>query len=192
MTSRRRVLWVGALAPWMVVALVWGAVQLVASPGRSGGGEPDPARAVGAVTREAPARETSARETSAPAPDWSAILARLDQRRERAYAASDATRLREVYVRRSPVLRHDLSMLRAYRDRGVRLDGVRLRVLDVRLVDRAGPYARLRIVDRLDRATAYTSQGTVRLPRDRATARVVVLRAGAGGWRIAAVRPVAT
>jgi hypothetical protein len=191
MTSRRRVLWVGALAPWMVVALVWGAVQLVASPGRSGGGEPDPARAVGAVTREAPAHETSA---PAPdrAPDWPAILARLDQRRERAYAASDATRLREVYVRRSPVLRHDLSMLRAYRDRGVRLDGVRLRVLDVRLVDRAGPYVRLRIVDRLDRATAYTSQGTVRLPRDRATARVVVLRAGAGGWRIAAVRPVAT
>jgi hypothetical protein len=187
MTSRRRVLWVSALAPWVVVALVWGAVQLVASPGRSGGDDPDSARAVGAATRAAPAREISA-----AAPDWPAILARLDGRREWAYAASDPARLRKVYVRRSPVLRHDLSMLRAYRDRGVRLHGVRLRVLDVRLLGRTGPYARLRIVDRLDRTTAYTARGTVRLPRDRATARVVVLRAVADGWRIAAVRPVAT
>ena len=184
MTASRRVLWASALVPWVVAALVWGVVRLASDP--PDGAEP--------VTRAVPADDRGparAVQMSARASDWPTILDRLDRRRERAYAADDPARLRAVYVPRSPVLRHDLAMLRAYRGRGVSLTGVRLRALDVRLVDRAGPYVRLRVVDRLRRVTAHTSTGSVRLPRDRATARVVVLRAGADGWRIAAVRPVA-
>ncbi|HKE67964.1 MAG TPA: hypothetical protein VKB55_01850, partial [Nocardioidaceae bacterium] len=87
-----------------------------------------------------------------------------------------------------PVHRHDLAMLRAYAERGVRLTGVRLRTLDARLVGRVGSYVRLRVVDRLERPMAHGAGGAVRLPRDRATARVIVLRDAADGWRIAAVR----
>jgi hypothetical protein len=86
------------------------------------------------------------------------------------------------------VLRHDLATLRAYAERGVRLTGVRLRTLDARLLGRFGRYVRLRVVDRLERPTAHGADGTVRLPRDRATSRVIVLRDVADGWRIAAVR----
>jgi len=116
------------------------------------------------------------------------MLDRLDRRRESAYAANAPASLRAVYVAGSAVLRHDLAMLEAYAQRGVRLTGVRLRTLDVQLLGRSGPYVRLRVVDRLDRPTAHGADGSVRLPRDRATPRVIVVRDAADGWRIAAVR----
>jgi hypothetical protein len=48
---------------------------------------------------------------------------------------------------------------------------------------------RLRVVDRMLGATARLADGaTVRLPHDRATERVVVLRPARGEWRIAASR----
>jgi hypothetical protein len=184
MTARRRILWISSLAPWVVAALVWGVVQVSTSPG---GAEPD-GRAQAPVERPK-AGALPARQAAAEVPDWTAILARLDRRRERAYAANDPAGLRAVYVAGSTVLRHDLAILRAYGERGARLTGVRLRLLDVALLDRSGSYARLRVVDRLDRPVAHTAQGSVRLPRDRATERLIVLRDAADGWRIEAVRP---
>lgn len=186
MTARRQILWASALGPWLVAALVWSVVQVAQPAGPSDGSGPD-GRVHSAVERSgdppAPARQAKAK-----APDWTAILTRLDRRRERAYAASDPRRLRTVYLPDSAVLRHDLAMLRAYRDRQVRLTGVRLRLHEVTMLERAGSYARLRVVDRLDRPTAHTPKGSLRLPRDQATERVIVLRDAADGWRIAAVR----
>jgi hypothetical protein len=186
MTTRRRVLWLSSLAPWVVAALVWGVVQLAqpdGPPGESAGRTTPPADRSGEPA--APARQAAARP-----PDWSAILAGLDHRRERAYAAGDPARLRAIYVPGSTVLHRDVAMLRAYRDRGVSLTGVRLRLLDVAVLKRRGPYTRLLVVDRLDRPVAHTAKGSLRLPRDRPTERLIVLRDAAGGWRIAAVRPV--
>jgi hypothetical protein len=193
MTARHRALWTVSLVPWAVAALVWSVLQVgkppadpepVGSPPAASGPAP---RVSGVVdTRDDPATTVVADR----GPDWAAILDRLDNRRERAYALRDPSRLRSVYVTGSEVLRHDMAVLLAYRERGVRLTGVRLRVLDTRLVGRDGPYARLRVVDRLDRPTAHTLNGSVRMPRDRATDRLIVLRDGAHGWRIAAVRPV--
>jgi len=183
------------MAPWLVAAVVWSVIQVDTSPkpaGGDAGSEPTtvarPARAIGAVDHDA--RQPSPTRLVSTDPDWVAILGRLDQRRERAYALRDPHRLRSVYVGGSAVLRHDLEMLAAYRERGVRLTGVRLRVLDARLTGRDGPYVRLRVVDRLDRPTAHTKQGSVEMPRDQATARVIVLRDLADGWRIAAVRAI--
>ena len=170
MTTRRRVLWASALVPWVVGAMVWAVVQAVSTPPAP---SPSP---------------TSVVHARAASPDWSAVLDRLDRKRERAYAAEDPALLRAVYVSGSPVLRHDLATLRAYSDRGVRLTGVRLRSLDVEPLGRSGPYVRLHVVDQLDRPTAHGADGTVRLPRDRATVRVIVLRDATDGWRIAAVR----
>jgi hypothetical protein len=176
-------LWAGALVPWLVGAVVWAVVQ-AASPPAARPSDPA-ARGIAAGDRQTQVATMQARP---PGPDWSAILDRLDRRRETAYASEDPSLLGVVYVSGSPVLRHDLAMLRAYAERGVRLTGVRLRALDVRLLGRAGPYVRLRVVDRLERPTAHAADGAVRLPRDQATSRVIVLRDVAGGWRIAAVR----
>jgi hypothetical protein len=196
MTARRRALWTAAIAPWLVAAAVWSVIQVAHSPGPAGvdHAEPEPttvarpARALGDVDdrggRPAPTRVASID------PKWVAILGQLDRRRELAYALGDPRRLRSVYVADSPVLRHDVAMLRAYRTRGVSLTGVRLRVIDADLMGRDGRYVRLRVVDRLERPTAHTEHGSIRLPRDEATARVIVLRDIAVGWRIAAVREV--
>lgn len=194
MTARRRALWITSIAPWLVAAAVWGVIQVVHSPEPAGVdrvAEPEPtavdrpARALGAVDPEV--HRPSTRLVSAN-PKWIAILGQLDRRRELAYALGDPGRLRSVYVADSPVLRHDIAMLRAYRERGVSLTGVRLRVLDADLMGRDGPYVRLRVVDRLQRPTAHTRRGSIRLPRDEPTDRVIVLRDIAEGWRIAAVR----
>lgn len=187
MTTRRRVLWVSALVPWAIGATVWAVVQAVSAPP----GSPAPAPADAAVHAIGPGvspRQPSAVQARAAGPDWPAVLDRLDRRRERAYAAEDPRLLRAVYVSGSPVLRHDLATLRAYSDRGVRLTGVRLRTLDVESLGRGGRYVQLHVVDQLDRPTAHGADGTVRLPRDQATARVIVLRDATDGWRIAAVR----
>jgi hypothetical protein len=188
MTARRRILWVSSLAPWLVAALVWGVVQLAQPGGQPG--RPEPVGGAAAPGDSVDSQATPARQVAAGAPDWTAILARLDRRRALAYAAGDPARLRSVYVPGSTVLRHDVAMLRAYQRREVRLTGVRLRLLDVAMLRRSDAYARLRVVDRLDRPTAHTAKGSVRLPRDRATERVIVLRDAGEGWRIAAVRPV--
>jgi hypothetical protein len=187
MAASRRVLWASALVPWAVGAMVWAVVQA-----DSASDPPVPAsepgvRAIGSADGQS---RVPARPVRAAQPDWSAILDRLDRRRESAYAANDPASLRAVYVADSPVLRHDLAMLEAYAERGVRLTGVRLRALDIQLLVQSGPYVRLRVVDRLDRPTAHGADGSVRLPRDRATPRVIVLRDVADGWRIAAVRRI--
>jgi hypothetical protein len=183
MTIRRRVLWTGALAPWLVAAVVWAVVQAASPPAAP---PSDPAtRGIAAGDRESRVTTMRAR---ASGPDWPAVLDRLDRRRELAYASEDPTLLRAIYVSGSPVLRHDLAMLRAYAERGVRLTGVRLRILDARLLGRFGRCVRLRVVDRLERPMAHGAEGAVPLPRDRATSRVMVLRGVASGWRIAAVR----
>jgi hypothetical protein len=175
---------------------VWSVVQVAHSPEPAGldhAAEPEPttvarpARALGAVDSDV--QRPSTRLASAD-PHWVAVLGQLDRRRELAYALGEPRRLRSVYVADSAVLRHDVAMLRAYRERGVSLSGVRLRVLDADLMGRNGPYVRLRVVDRLQRPTAHTRHGSIRLPRDAPTDRVIVLRDLADGWRIAAVRAV--
>ena len=187
MAASRRVLWVSALVPWALGALVWAVVQADSGSDPLAPASEPTARAIGSAEGQS---LVPAQPVRAAQPDWSAILDRLDRRRESAYAAKDPESLRAVYVADSPVLRHDWAILEAYAERGVRLTDVRLRTLDAQLLGRSGPYVRLRVVDRLDRPTAHGADESVRLPRDRATPRVIVLRDAADGWRIAAVRRV--
>ena len=119
---------------------------------------------------------------------WRPVLHRLDAHRTRAYARGQPRLLRRVYAPGTRVLAHDLRMLRAWTRRGATVSGVRLRVLAVprQIIGRNA--VRLRVVDRLLGATARLADTTVRLPHDRATERVVVLRHARGEWRIAASR----
>lgn len=129
----------------------------------------------------------------APAPPtrWAGVLSRLDDRRARAYQRADPRLLRRVYVTGSTLLRRDRRMLHAYDERHVRLSGVRLELLRVRLLERHRAQVRLRVVDRLARPTAHTVAGATVLPQDLPTRRTVVLRRSFGEWRIAAVRRLA-
>ena len=135
---------------------------------------------------------------SAPhdAPDsarWQPVLRRLDVARERAFVRGDAGLLGRVYVPGSAVRRADAALIRAYERRGLRLEGVPMRVREVEVVSRAERRVRLRVRDRLGAVRVRASAGgTWRpLPRDRPSEHVITLTYVDGGWRIARIRRVA-
>lgn len=121
---------------------------------------------------------------------WHAVLAALDQRRERAYASARPGLLGAVYVAGSAALRRDRAMLLVWSERDVTVTDLRLELLDLDVLSSAGRLVRLRVVDRLVQATARLPDGrTISLPRDSATARVLELRRVQGRWRIASSLP---
>jgi hypothetical protein len=143
--------------------------------------EPSPAlRMAGLAASPDPAR--------AGAGPWAQVLHQLDRRRERAFALGDPQRLATVYTRRSAALAADRAAMAAYLERGLTVDGASFRLLDVHARRLASGDVVLRAVDRLRPVTARTASGAdVPLPRDRPPVHRLVLRRGAGGWRIAAV-----
>ena len=146
------------------------------------GSEPPPAAEPPAAVKPAwaPVAES-------PASD---VLRGWDRRRARAYAKGDLTALRRLYVAGAGAAGQDLRMLRAYTRRGLRVEGMRMQLLEVKvLVERPDRY-RLRVTDRLVGALAVAPGTRWRLPRDRASTRVVTLeRASADApWLVAAVR----
>ncbi len=120
---------------------------------------------------------------------WRKVLTELDERRAHAYAAASPRLLGDVYVAESAALSRDRATLLAWSDREVIVTGLRLVVLDLEILHADRRLVRLRVVDRLTRATATLPQGrVVSLPRDHATARVLALRRRAGQWLIASSR----
>jgi hypothetical protein len=169
-----------------VLAAVLCACASDAAPAARGGGT-DPAGA--GATLPAPVASERAWTCAGACVRWRPVLDRLDSHRARAYATARPRALRRVYVPGSRVLVRDRRMLRAWARRDATVAGVRLRVLHVRRLPSTGADVRLRVADRLGRATAALSDGRgVALPRDRPTAHVVVLRRTGAGWRIAATR----
>lgn len=169
-------------------ALVAGLAAGCAADGRSSAVQATVVVGSGADAEPAPA---AARWSCAPAcVRWRPVLDRLDANRTQAYATGRPQLLRRVYVPGSRVLFRDRQMLSAWTSRNATVSGVRLRVLDVRRLRSVGPSVRLRVVDRMTPATAHLHPGVgrVALPRDLPTRRVIVLRAGPQGWRIAASR----
>lgn len=152
--------------------------------------EPTPAAAQRQAGAERMAPPAAVWSCTAACLRWRPVLDRLDAHRARAYATGRARLLRRVYVPGSRVLARDRQMLRAWTRRAVTVSGARLRVLDVDRLASDGPSVRLRVVDQLGRATARVRDGEERvaLPHDLPTDRVIVLRYGVHGWRIAASR----
>ena len=147
--------------------------------------EPAPARAA----NEPPASIATSRAwAGSPDQDWSGVLARLDHRRALAFSRADPGLLDKVYLPGSGLRARDARVIEAYARRDLRVVGLRMTILALRVEDQTRSTAVLSVVDRISRARAVSDAGrSRRLPRDRATAHRVILRRMPGGWRIVAI-----
>jgi hypothetical protein len=158
-------------------------------------GGPDSARgrAVDGAAEHAAAGTRTRRPRAGPqAPDWRVVLAGLDRRRARAYAAADLHRLAGVYVAGSAALRRDRALLRRYTRRGLRVLGLRMSFAGISAERVAADRVALRVRDRVADGVVVGARTRRRLPTDDPDSRVVTLQRVPGdGWRIAAVRDAA-
>jgi len=120
------------------------------------------------------------------------VLRRWDARRSRAYADADPAALRALYVAGSRAGAADLAVLRGYRQRDLRVTGMRTQVLGVRVVGRTPRRLTLVVTDVLAGAVAVSGGRRWALPRDRPSTRRVVLVKNGGVWRVAEVYTLAT
>lgn len=116
------------------------------------------------------------------------VLGGLDAVRSEAFVTGDVTRLRDVYVDERAV-QADAEVVRSYRERGFRLEGMLLVREACRTTERSDRRVELDVVDRLGPTWARSADGERReLPQDRPTRHTVVLERVGDVWRIAAVR----
>ena len=116
------------------------------------------------------------------------VLGGLDAVRTQAFVTGDGARLRDVYADERAA-RADVDVLRSYRERGLRLEGMVLVRESCRVTDRSSRRITLDVVDHLGPTRVITESGEHRdLPRDRSTRRTVVLERTDDGWRVGAVR----
>lgn len=115
------------------------------------------------------------------------VLGGLDLARTQAFVTDDDAGLRDAYVD-DLAARADLAVLRSYRERGLRLEGMLLVRESCRVAARSPRHLTLDVVDRLGPTRVRTADGHERdLPRDRPTRRSVVLERTDDGWRVASV-----
>lgn len=114
------------------------------------------------------------------------MLRAWDEARAAAYAAGSVASLRELYAAGAGA--SDVRLLRSYLRRGYRVEGMRMQLLAVRVLDREPGAWLLRVTDRLAGGEAVGRGERLPLPRDRADTRTVRLKHGEdGGWRVVSV-----
>lgn len=116
------------------------------------------------------------------------VLHQWDAARAAAWAAGDASALRQLYTRGSPAGRADVRLLRRYAERGLRVRGLETQVFSIRVLERAPRRVAVRLVDRIVGGVAVGDGRCLALPRDRADTRTVTLRLVRGRWLVADVR----
>ena len=142
--------------------------------------------------------ETRTRAVSTDLPDDLPVdlpaaerLRAWDAQRSAAYAVGSVRMLRDLYVTGSRAGSADLRLLRAWTQRGLRVEGLRTQVFGLRVVSQRPDRLVVRVTDRLVAGEAVGASARTPLPRDQADTRVLTLRRGSdGAWRMAAVRPV--
>jgi hypothetical protein len=117
------------------------------------------------------------------------VLRAWDGARSRAFAHGDLAALRKLYAPGSTAGTSDVRLLRAYLDRGLHVEGMRMQLLALEVLRRTHTRLRLLVTDRLAGAVAVGEGTRTALPSDRASTRVVVLRRteDGGEWRVASV-----
>ncbi len=116
------------------------------------------------------------------------LLGGLDMVRTEAFVMGDVHRLRDVYVDERAA-RADADILRSYRERGLRLDGMVLVRDSCRVIASSRQRVELDVVDHLGPTSVWSADGHRHdLPHDRPTRRTVVLERVGGVWRVGAVR----
>ncbi|HET7431683.1 MAG TPA: hypothetical protein VFJ89_09270 [Nocardioides sp.] len=116
-----------------------------------------------------------------------AVLRAWDAARSRAWAEGDAAALSALYVPGSAAGRADRRLLGAYAARGLRVEGLVMQVLAVRVVRAEPDRWVLRVTDRVASATAVGRGTRIALPRDEPSTWMVVLRHVGGRWRVGSV-----
>ena len=114
------------------------------------------------------------------------VLRAWDARRSRAYAHADGAALADLYVAGSRTGAADREVLRGYRDRGLRVTGMRTQMLAARVLHESGRRLVLLVTDVLVDAVAGDNRDARWvLPHDRPSTRRVVLVRERGSWRVA-------
>jgi hypothetical protein len=132
------------------------------------------------------------------------VLRDWDRARAAAWSSGDPDVLAGLYVDGSRAGATDVAMLRAWRERGLRVEGMSMQVLAVELRERTERRLVLVVTDRLVGAVAVTwsrdgccatsSTNGVQLPRDQVSTRTLVFRRTGGRWLLASAQesPVAS
>lgn len=113
------------------------------------------------------------------------VLRDWDRARAAAWARGSTAALRRLYVAGAGA--SDVRLLEAYRQRGLRVAGLRVQVLALDVLHHEPGRWLLRVTDRVSGGTAVGAGVREPLPRDRATTRTLRLVRPAGVWRMAAV-----
>jgi len=114
------------------------------------------------------------------------VLRAWDARRSRAFAHGDGAALADLYVPGSRTGAVDRAVLRGYRERGLRVIGMRTQVLAATVLRESDRRLVLLVTDVLVGAVA-ADRDELRwaLPHDRPSTRRVVLVRSGGSWRVA-------
>lgn len=149
---------VAVVAVALAGALWWVGTLDRSRPGVSASGVPG-VPAASAVAAPAPLQAPAAAISSENARSGAAVdvLHRWDRARSHAYAAGDVAGLRSLYVAGSTAGTTDARMLRAYERRALRVEGIRMQLLEVVVLAHARGRLRLRVTDRLSGATVVRS-----------------------------------
>ncbi len=143
------------------------------------------AAVVALVLRSGEPRRPAA-EAQAAEPFGVRVLRAWDVRRSRAYARADGAALADLYVAGSRTGAADRTVLRGYRERGLRVTGMRTQVLAARVVSESEHRITLLVTDVLvDAVAGDGGRGRWALPHDRPSTRRVVLVRDLGSWRVA-------
>lgn len=118
------------------------------------------------------------------APDPLAVLHAWDDARALAWERGDLDALAALYEPGSRAGAADVALLRRYRERGVRVSGVRMQVLAARAVVRSADRLRVEVVERFAGATV----GGAAVPGGTPVLRQVELRRHGNAWLVAEVR----
>lgn len=110
------------------------------------------------------------------------VLRDWDRARAQAWAHGDARALRRLYADGSAVGRQDVALLRRWSARGLRVRGMSMQLLGVRLEVRTARRIVLVVTDRLVTAYAVGHGRRYALPRDNASTRRLEYRRVEGRW----------
>lgn len=139
--------------------------------------------AVATLVRREPARSGTMVVAAAPAGSRALrVLHDWDRRRARAWSDGSVHRLRMLYGRHSASGAADRAMLATYRQRGLRVLGMRRQTLAVRALHATGRRLTLRVTDRLVSGVVVGDAIRQRLPRAGFESQTLTFRRSSRGW----------
>ena len=140
------------------------------------------------VSTKAPATAVAAR----PEREAAEVLRAWDERRSAAWASGDIHALSRLYADSAPAGQADVAMLRRWVARGLRVQGLTMQVLRLRVKARTPDTWRLQVTDRVAAADVVGpgAEGSLiepEMPPGAARTRELVLRETEGTWQMVSV-----